>query len=685
LLVSFRLTSKMGQRKTQGKQIKSGLGRALVKSRDLDKKVSTHIRQAEFANYHTTEVPDNSGPDLRSIMERNAIDEFLTTAMLSAEQFQATKGEQVLLTGPELVEKKQTRDHEIYEFESVKIPRRPAWTKEMGKEQVKEQEYSAYLEWRRDLAQLAESHYEAKKMTPFEKNIEVWKQLWRVVERSDVVVQIVDARNPLLFHSKDLKTYVLEHAAEKKCVLLVNKADYLSLHARNKWADYFDSQEIEYMFFSAIEAQSILDEQTPVLAEEKRKEKMRQLQTILLPEGSQTDTSSTLDTEGDDGAETEEGQQPSAPLTTSSSSSSSSPPASASASASASSGQQDTTQQQLEADPDARVHVYSREELLDTLRGMRGKFERKEEKPHLAEGRLVVGMVGYPNVGKSSTINVLLAQKKVSVSSTPGKTKNFQTHMLGDDIMLCDCPGLVFPTFQCSKADHVVNGIFPIDQLRNYMECVDLIALRIHRSQFLKAYALNFPEDVRVTGTLLVNAYARMRGFMKDKGRPDDGRAARILLKDFVHGKLLYCHPPPQLSPGRGRAEFAASFSLEGLDFSSEGQARPTDEDYEGYENVLINVHSDRKKQTTVRPETDNSYEIHLGMQKPLFGEGRFSQKQLKRQAAARRRKLKSAPRGKRKDVIAKMAADSLQGEGGIRSFVSRRPVPAVATFHNNR
>jgi hypothetical protein len=37
------------------------------------------------------------------------------------------------------------------------------------------------------------------KVTPFEKNMEVWRQLWRVVERSDLVIQIVDARHPLMF------------------------------------------------------------------------------------------------------------------------------------------------------------------------------------------------------------------------------------------------------------------------------------------------------------------------------------------------------------------------------------------------------------------------------------------------------------------------------------------------------
>ena len=35
------------------------------------------------------------------------------------------------------------------------------------------------------------------------------------------------------------------------------------------------------------------------------------------------------------------------------------------------------------------------------------------------------------------------------------------------------------------------------------------------------------------------------RGFMTHKGIPDGSRAARLLLKDYVSGKLLYCYPPP--------------------------------------------------------------------------------------------------------------------------------------------
>lgn len=44
-------------------------------------------------------------------------------------------------------------------------------------------------------------------VTPFEKNLEVWRQLWRVLERSDVIVQVVDARDPLFYRSEDLEEY----------------------------------------------------------------------------------------------------------------------------------------------------------------------------------------------------------------------------------------------------------------------------------------------------------------------------------------------------------------------------------------------------------------------------------------------------------------------------------------------
>jgi large subunit GTPase 1 len=103
--------------------------------------------------------------------------------------------------------------------------------------------------------------------------------------------------------------------------------------------------------------------------------------------------------------------------------------------------------------------------------------------------------VGYPNVGKSSTINSLLGEKKVSVSSTPGKTKHFQTINLSDQIILCDCPGLVFPQFATTKADLVCDGVLPIDQLREYTGPTTLVVRRIPKEVLEGTYGLNIQNS----------------------------------------------------------------------------------------------------------------------------------------------------------------------------------------------
>ena len=72
---------------------------------------------------------------------------------------------------------------------------------------------------------------------------------------------------------------------------------------------------------------------------------------------------------------------------------------------------------------------------------------------------MTVGLTGYPNVGKSSTINALFGSKKTAVAPTPGKTKHFQTLNITNDLTLCDCPGLVLPRYAQSKSEMVAAGM----------------------------------------------------------------------------------------------------------------------------------------------------------------------------------------------------------------------------------
>jgi large subunit GTPase 1 len=100
--------------------------------------------------------------------------------------------------------------------------------------------------------------------------LEVWRQLWRVIERSDLIVQIVDARNPLLFRTEDLEKYVLEVDPEKRNLLLVNKADLMTLEQRKGWADWFEGQGIRFAFYSARMAKEAME----TLNEEEEKEEI---------------------------------------------------------------------------------------------------------------------------------------------------------------------------------------------------------------------------------------------------------------------------------------------------------------------------------------------------------------------------------------------------------------------------
>lgn len=79
--------------------------------------------------------------------------------------------------------------------------------------ELDEVELDGFLQWRRKLANMED---EGVVLTPYEKNIEVWRQLWRVIERSDLVLQIVDGRSPMFFRCIDLEKYVKEVSANKR-------------------------------------------------------------------------------------------------------------------------------------------------------------------------------------------------------------------------------------------------------------------------------------------------------------------------------------------------------------------------------------------------------------------------------------------------------------------------------------
>lgn len=155
-----------------------------------------------------------------------------------------------------------------------------------------------------------------------------------------------------------------------------------------------------------------------------------------------------------------------------------------------------------------------------------------------------VGMVGYPNVGKSSVINTLCNKKLVGVGALPGKTKNYQTHFLSEELVVCDCPGLVFPNAASTRAEMVCNGVLPIDKLKDYISPVDLMCSRIPRVVLEKVYKLHLDVEQPDAHHFLAK-YAQAKGYHTGSAQPDLARSAKLILKDLIGGKLLYVKLPP--------------------------------------------------------------------------------------------------------------------------------------------
>lgn len=202
---------------------------------------------------------------MRSITEQGALDEFLSTAQLAGTDFAAQKVNNIKIIhtdqkNPYLLSAAEERavagKHRAHRGR-LTVPRRPKWDASTSPEQLDLLERESFLNWRRGLAELQENN--DLLMTPFERNIEVWRQLWRVIERSDIVVQIVDARNPLLFRSEDLEDYVKAVNPKKENLLLINKADMMTYSQRLAWAKYLKGAGIAYRFFSASLARELLE------------------------------------------------------------------------------------------------------------------------------------------------------------------------------------------------------------------------------------------------------------------------------------------------------------------------------------------------------------------------------------------------------------------------------------------
>ncbi|KIX07244.1 uncharacterized protein Z518_01897 [Rhinocladiella mackenziei CBS 650.93] len=264
--------------------------------------------------------------------------------------------------------------------------------------------------------------------------------------------------------------------------------------------------------------------------------------------------------------------------------------------------------------PASNAHTFDHKQLTlkatseSLLRSLKSYAASKQLKRSIS-----VGVIGYPNVGKSSIINALTSRLNKGtpsfacpVGSEAGVTRSLREVKVDSKLKILDSPGIVFPATvdgedkedkQRRRAEHearlILLNALPPSQISDPIPAVNLLLSRLSTSEALYEKLLShygiaalgsFAKGDKTTDFLV--QVARKRGRLGKGGVPNLNAAAMTVMADWRDGRIQgWIEPPvlkvaddaPMAEVGEDKAlavgadrkqivkEWAAEFKLEGL------------------------------------------------------------------------------------------------------------------------
>jgi ribosome biogenesis GTPase A len=152
-----------------------------------------------------------------------------------------------------------------------------------------------------------------------------------------------------------------------------------------------------------------------------------------------------------------------------------------------------------------------------------------------SKDEVVVGVVGYPNTGKSSVINALKGSHAAPTSPVSGFTKSLRKVRITQRLMMIDTPGVI-PYPERSKkdnADMIIIGAIDYDKIKD-PETAAMEMIAALKGKIEKFYDVKINEDPEDT----LKEIALKKGMLKKRGIPDLYRAAKDILMCWQKGKI---------------------------------------------------------------------------------------------------------------------------------------------------
>lgn len=269
----------------------------------------------------------------------------------------------------------------------------------------------------------------------------IWCELYKVIDSSDVVLYVVDARDPMGTRSAFLEDFMRREKKYKHFVLVLNKCDLVPLWATARWLQILSKDYPTIAFHASVN------------------------------------------------------------------------------------------------------HPFGKGNVISLLR----QFARLHNVTHRGSKRtktpISVGVIGYPNVGKSSLINTLRRKSVCKVAPIPGETKVWQYVALTRSIFLIDCPGVVYDRESNNDIQAVLKGVVRVERLGNAdkTDVVDTVLKIVKHRDIVATYGVREWRDV----VDFLEKLAKLRGKLVAGGEPDVEAAARMVLYDWQRGRLPWFNAPP--------------------------------------------------------------------------------------------------------------------------------------------